>query len=87
MSYKNVIPQPIEYESPVLLDIIREQDVDKDNLELKNRIKKDMSIKLKQKKNIIIDDVVYYLSQPDDKPVMRLYILPHQKDVSVRIVP
>lgn len=37
-SYKNEMPQPIEYERTILqdIDIIRKQDSDKDILKLKN---------------------------------------------------
>ena len=78
-SYKSEAPHPIELEKPVLpgIDMIREQDADKDIIDLKNRIKKGRATKLEQKKYIIMDEVVYYLSQPDDEPMLRLYVPSH----------
>jgi len=78
-SYIRETSQPTEFERPILpdVDMIREQDSDKDILELKNRIKKGKATKLEQKKYLIMDDVLYYLSQTDDEPVVRLYIPSH----------
>ena len=52
------------YERPTLLGIgmIREQASDKKILDLKSRLKNGKATKAKQKKYLVMDEVVYYLS-------------------------
>lgn len=66
-------------ERPTLqgIDIIREQESDKNILDLKMRLKNGRATKTEQKRYIVMDEVVYYLSQPDDEPLIRLYIPSH----------
>ena len=33
--------------------------------------------KQSKKKYIVMDEIVYYLSQPDDEPLIRLYVPSH----------
>ena len=74
------------YERPTLtgIDIISEQESDKDILDLKVRIKNGRATKMEQKKFILMDEIVYYLSQPDDEPLIRLYV-PSQLRKSVLV--
>ena len=66
-------------ERPIIqgLDLISEQEEDRDISELKRRIKGGKATKLERKKYILMDDIVYYLSEPDDDPVFRLYVPSH----------
>ena len=67
------------------IDIIRDQESDKDILDLKGRIKNGRVTKTEQKKFILIDEIVYYLSQPNDEPLIRLYVPSHlRKSVLVQ---
>lgn len=78
-SYKNDDDPVATHERPTIqgLDLISEQDADRDIFELKRRIKGSKASKLEQKKYILMDEIVYYLSQPDDEPVFRLYVPSH----------
>ena len=64
-----------EFEMPTLadFDIVCEQDDDKEIRGLKKR----WPLRLKRKKIIILDEVVYYMSHPDENPTVRLNILTH----------
>ena len=74
------------YEPPTLpgIDIIRKQESDKDILDLKSRIKNGRATQTEQKKFILMDEIVYHLSQPDDEPLIRLY-MPVQWSKSVLV--
>ena len=60
-------------------DIIREQESDKDTLDLKSRIRNGRATKLEQNQYIVMDKIVYYLSQPDDEPLILVYVPSHLK--------
>lgn len=60
-------------ERPTLPDIFRWQSADRDILEVKCRIQQGMASNL-EKKCILLDKDMYYLSQQDDKPIVRRYI-------------
>ena len=66
------------------IDIIGEQASHKDILDLKARIKNGKATKMEQKKFILMDEIVYYLSQLDDEPLIRLYV-PSQLRKSVLV--
>ena len=67
-----------DFEMPTLanFDMVREQD-DKEIRELKKGPKKEKATKAEKKKFIILDEVVYYISHPDEDPTVRLYIPTH----------
>ena len=75
-AYKDDVASTTAYERPTIegIQLVREQEADRDILELKYRLRNGKATKLEQKKFIIMDEIVYYLSQPDDEPVVRLYV-------------
>ena len=86
-SYKNPDESSMTHERPTLqgIDMIREQESDKEILDLKSRLKNGRAKKIEQKKYIVMDEIVYYLSQPDDEPLIRLYIPSHlRKNVLIQ---
>ena len=56
---------------------LQEKESDQDILDLKIRLRKGRATKAEQKKYIVMEDIVYYLSQPDDEPLIRLYVPSH----------
>lgn len=79
VSHKDDEGSPVVSERPTLsgLDMCKEQDADSQIVELKKRMRSGKTSKMEEKKYIIMDDIVYYLSTPDDDPVIRLYIPSH----------
>ena len=62
---------------PGELDMVVEQDKDAEILELKKQLKENKVSKSIQSKYLIMDDILYYLSNPDVDPVVRLYVPDH----------
>ena len=63
-----------ELELPEEIDIKFEQEQDDTITSLKKRLQTDNATKTEQERHIIIDDLVYFLSNADSDPVLRLYI-------------
>ena len=58
-------------------DMVCEQDNDKEIRELRKRLKREKATKPEKKKFIILDEVIYYISHPDEDLTVRLYIPTH----------
>lgn len=56
------------------LDLVVEQSQDQDLTRLKLRLKNATATKSEARHHLIIDDVVYYLSDPDGNPSLRLFV-------------
>ena len=61
-------------------DNVNEQGKDRDIKEIKEKLENGRADKNLYRKYIIIDEVVYYLSQVDDEPNLRLYVPKHLQD-------
>ena len=59
------------------LDIMVEQSKDNALMEVKIGLQNDKVSKTVQKKHIIIDDILYYISDVDSNPTLRLYVPQH----------
>lgn len=66
-----VIP---ELDLPGELDMKKEQQQDEIILSLKKRLQSDTATKTEQSKHVIIDGLVYYMSNADNEPNLRLYV-------------
>ena len=68
-----------EYDRPTIreFDMATEQKVDEELSRLKKRLETDKASKSEQMKYMIDKDIVYYLSQPEDDPIIRLYVPGH----------
>ena len=55
-------------------DIISEQDKDTEISGVKNRLINGNAGKSQERKHILLEDVLYYISSPDDQPILRLYV-------------
>lgn len=66
-----VIP---ELDLPGELDMKKEQEQDEIILSLKKRLQSDTATKTEQSKHMIIDGLVYYMSNADNEPNLRLYV-------------
>ena len=55
-------------------DMIKKQEKDPILMKLKLQLKNGDASALDQKKHLIINDKVYFLSNPDDEPTLRLYV-------------
>ena len=56
------------------VDIVAEQSKDPDLMEIKYGLENDKLSHAMQKKHIVMDNILYYTSQVDSDPVLRLYI-------------
>ena len=59
---------------PPSADMIREQSLDPEICDLKEKLKDEKMSKSMAKKYIILEDVLYYISNPDDNPVLRVCV-------------
>ena len=68
-----------EFKRPTMegFNIIAEQESDEEIVSLKKRVNNEKASKLEQKKFIILEGVLYYLSQPEEEPILRLYVPSH----------
>lgn len=64
-------------------DIVSEQDKDTEISDLKALLLKGKAGKSQEKKHILLEDVLYYISSPDDQPVLRLYV---PKDLKQKVL-
>ena len=64
-------------------DMVSEQNKDDEILELKTILKHGDPSKDIQRKHLIIDDILYYLTDPDSDPVMSLYVPRHLRALIV----
>ncbi|MCG8078877.1 MAG: DDE-type integrase/transposase/recombinase [Candidatus Thiodiazotropha taylori] len=74
---------PDSLEKPTLgddIDIVIEQSKDDDLMTVKLSLQNDKASKTVQQKHIIIDNVLYYISDVDSNPTLRLYVPKHLKD-------
>ena len=65
-------------------DMTVEQDQDKEIAEIKDQLLHDKENKNVQNKFILIDNIVYYISSPDNEATLRLYIPKHLKEAVVK---
>ena len=65
-------------------DMVSEQNKDDEILELKTILKHGDPSKDIQRKHLIIDDILYYLTDPDSDPVMSLYVPRHLRALIVK---
>lgn len=65
-------------------DMIKEQSRDDELLELKTLLKNGEPKKDVQKKHIIIEDILYYLTDPENDPILRLYVPKHLKALVIK---
>lgn len=66
------------------LDMPVEQSKDDELTALKRELTHGEPKKEVQRKHIIIDDILYYMSDPDSDPVLRLYVPQHLRDMVVQ---
>ena len=66
------------------LDMIAEQNRDDELLELKMILKHGEPSKDIQRKHLVVDDVLYYLTDPDNEPILRLYVPQHLRALVVK---
>lgn len=66
------------------LNITVEQDNDEEIVEIKTNLSNGKSTKGTEKNYIVIDQVLYYISNPNDEPTLRLYIPEHLRDRVVK---
>ena len=66
------------------LDMMKEQAKDDELLELKTILVHGDPGKEIQRKHIIIDNILYYLSDPDNDPILRLYVPKHLRNIVVK---
>ncbi|MCG8049023.1 MAG: reverse transcriptase domain-containing protein, partial [Candidatus Thiodiazotropha endolucinida] len=74
---------PDSLEKPTLgddIDIVIEQSKDDDLMTVKLSLQNDKASKTVQQKHIIIDNVLYYISDVDSNPTLRLYVPKHLKE-------
>ena len=78
-SKRNVDDSSKTPEQPTLqgIDIIKKQESDKNILDLKIRLKNCWATKVELKNFIVMDEIGIYMSQPDDEPLIRLYVPSH----------
>ena len=65
-------------------DTTVEQDQDKEIAEIKDQLLYGKENKKVQNKFILIDNIVYYISSPDNEATLRLYIPKHLKEAVVK---
>jgi hypothetical protein len=61
-------------------DVKDEQDKDPDIVEIKEKLRQDKADKATQKRHMLIEDVLYFISSPDDNPTPRLYVPSHLRE-------
>ena len=66
------------------LDMVYEQNKDAEILELKTILKHGEPSPTVKRKYIIENDVLYYLSDPDDNPTMRLFVPQHLREMVLK---
>ena len=74
-------------EKPTLdenIDMVIEQAKDDTLIELKVGLQNDKVPTAVQKRHLIIDNILYYISNMDADPILRLYIPEHLRDVVIR---
>ncbi|XP_053405133.1 uncharacterized protein LOC128558890 [Mercenaria mercenaria] len=65
------------------LDMRLEQDKDPAIVQMKMQLKHGDPSKAELKKYLEVDNVLYYISNPDEEPVMRLYVPSHLKSLVI----
>ena len=78
--------EEVDREKPSIigLDMISEQGKDSDLLEIKMQILHGQPSKSIQKSHIVMYSILYYISDPDNGPVLRLYIPGHLREGVVK---
>ena len=66
------------------LNITAEQSKDKELVEIRTTVSHGKSAKGTEKNYIVIDEVLYYISNPNDEPTLRLYVPEHLRDSVVK---
>ena len=62
-------------------DLVLEQSKDKELVQLKHRLQSEKMSLSVTSKYIVLDNILYYLSQSDSDPIIRLYIPSHLKQL------
>ena len=80
------IREEVDHEKPNMsgIDMITEQGKDAELVEFKMQILHGQPSKTTQKNYIVIDNILYYITDPDNEPVLRLYVPEHLRERVVR---
>ena len=72
-----------EYDRPTIrdFDMAIEQKTDEELSRLRKRLDTGKASKSEQMKHMIDQDIVYYISQPEDDPIIRLYVPEHLRQL------
>ena len=65
-------------------DMVSEQLKCKDIVQLKSRLNKGSAKPSEARKHMIVDDILYFLSDPDNSPVLRLYMPDHLRQAVLK---
>ncbi|MEW8548463.1 MAG: reverse transcriptase domain-containing protein, partial [Candidatus Thiodiazotropha sp.] len=67
-------------------DMVTEQSKDPDLCLIKTQLETGQANKTLQRKHIVLDNILYYMSNPDDDPIIRLYVPKHLTESIVKQV-
>lgn len=69
-------PEILDQDRPTLddLDMVKEQSQDAEIVDIMNQINQGQGTKAFQQRHIILDNILYYISDPDCNPILRLFI-------------
>jgi hypothetical protein len=65
----------------ICLNMTEEQNKDSDIVELKTMLRHSNPSKHQHRRHIILNDILYYISNPDDDPFLRIYVPNHLKSL------
>ena len=76
----------VDHEKPSIvgMNMIAEQEKDTDLMDIKMQILHGQPSKSTQRSHIVIDNILYYISDPDNEPVLRLYVPGHLREWVVK---
>ena len=80
------VQNEVDHEKPSIvgMNMIAEQEKDTDLMEIKMQILHGQPSKSTQRSHIVIDNILYYISDPDNEPVLRLYVPGHLREWVVK---